>query len=193
MTRRATEEDLQAMIWQAEIVSTEQSGAGEITTTIDDESGRVEVEAETWGQAGLVSRVQDGGATGYAKALRIQLGESVLVISSYDPRNHVACEPGEVILHALANEGDSGARALIRLKSDGTVQVEGERTEMHGSSDAPALASVVHDLLEVFCNTLPVAQDGGAAIQTAVKTKWQGVAPTGFNKVCASSKVKLGG
>lgn len=67
------------------------------------------------------------------------------------------------------------------------VRITDERAEVGGSSDAAALASKVDELIDAFTGMAPVAQDGGAALQEAVKTKWETI------KTTASSKLKLGG
>ena len=81
---------------------------------------------------------------------------------------------------------DEGALFLGQPGGFG-VRITDERAEVGGDSDAAALASKVDALFDAFTGTAPVAQDGGAAIQAAVKTKWETI------KTTASSKLKLGG
>ncbi len=89
--------------------------------------------AEVWTVAGVQSRPKDGSEEdGYAKALRVQLGDSVIIIGTHDPRHVEACEPGELVLHALGK--DAATRALIRLKPDGTVEIEGEDIKLGNSA-----------------------------------------------------------
>lgn len=67
------------------------------------------------------------------------------------------------------------------------VRVTDERAEVGGDSDAAALASKVDAFFDAFVGAQPVAQDGGAAIQTAVMEAW------GASDTTASAKLKLGG
>ena len=189
MSKRATDEDLHAGIWPVEIESSSLGDAGEVILEVDDETGSTTMEAETWGIAGVASRPRDGSsALGYAKALRVQLGESVIVLATYDPRNMVACEPGEVCVFALAKDGAS--RAYVKLRPDGVVQVEGVRTEMHGSADAAALASEVAKLRNAFATHTHGGVTTGSGSSSAPTIVGPATLPAA--SAFASAMVKIG-
>jgi hypothetical protein len=59
-----------------------------------------------------------------------------------------------------------------------------------GDTDAASLASKVDALFNAFTSAVPVAQDGGAALQTAVNAVWSG---PGVGSTVASTKLLLGG
>jgi len=187
MSKRATDEDLHAGIWPVEIESSSLGDAGEVILEVDDETGSTTMKAETWGIAGVASRPRDGSsALGYAKALRVQLGESVIVLATYDPRNMVACEPGEVCVFALGQDGAS--RALIRLKADGTIEMEGTGFEIpNGSTNAAARADLVDAeigrIWDLLTGWTVAMGDGGGALKTAAGLAVVGVETTAATKV----------
>lgn len=143
---------MQGLFWIVDVVTSRLGEHDEVEYEVGNEDGPERTAtAETWGTAGVASRIRDGSdADGYAKALKIQCGDQIIVIATHDPRNMEPAEKGELVLHALGKDGS--ARALIRLKPDGVVEVEGTQVNVCGSSDAAALASKVDDLAYAFNN-----------------------------------------
>jgi hypothetical protein len=126
--RQRVEETIESVFWLVDIITTSlASDDNDVQARIDDSAGTGSAETtevELWGVAGLQSRPKDGSASvGYAKALRVQLGDTVLVIGTHDPRHVEVCQEGELLIHALGLDG--AERALVRLKPDGTVEIDG--------------------------------------------------------------------
>ena len=114
--------------------------------------------AEVWTVAGVQSRPKDGSeADGYAKALRVQLGDSVIVIGTHDPRHVEACEPGELVIHALGKDGS--LRALVRLKPDGSIDVSGTQVVV-GNPDGTLQKIGLGDAIESLFNAWKTWADG---------------------------------
>lgn len=161
----------QMVNWIASQLATD----NDVEARVDDGSGHDNTNAsfsEVWSVAGIQSRPKDGSdSLGYAKALRVQLGDAVLVIATHDPRHVEPAQQGELVLHALGKDGST--RALMRLKPDGKIAIESLEVTISIPS-APIVKGIANgDALKVFADAYmgaaPVANDGGAAIQTAVK------------------------
>lgn len=92
---------------------------------------------------------------------------------------------------ALSSAPDAlAARAagMVIGEDGGSSRIEITPTAIKLGKDAAefvALASKVDAFINAFCNAVPVATDGGAAIQTAAKTAW-----TTAGGTCAASKTK---
>lgn len=128
--------------------------------------------SEVWTIAGVQSRPKDGDeTTGYAKAIRIQLGDVVYVLGTHDPRHVEACEEGELLLHALGNDG--ATRALARFKPDGEVIIEGTNIKVGNGTNYPiAIGDAVESILNALAKSTPTAtMDGGLSLITAIVTK----------------------
>lgn len=76
--------------------------------------------------------------------------------------------------------GKADGSASIRIKADGTVVLGGEQ-----GAQLVALANKVDALFKALLSAVPVTQDGGAALQTAVKTAWKAIGAS-----VAASKVR---
>lgn len=186
---------LNRLFWLVPIRNTSVDDDGEVTMQVgnetDDTTG---IEAEVWGVAGVQSRPQDESGGEHAKCIKVQFGETVLVLGTHDPRHLEPCESGELLIHALGKTGSS--RALIRLKPDGTVQVEGDAVEVCGNSLKAAVASQVETELEkiktAITNAGTVPNDGGAFLKLSIVNQLNVL---GFNATdsTASTKLKLGG
>lgn len=110
-----------------------------------------------------------------------RVGEEMVVLANRDTRWQVDLEEGEVVVRSL---GETAAR--IYLKPDGKVIVEASEIQL-GSADASeavAIASKVNERLDAIARALDalagataVAEDGGAALQAALKSQWSGVLP----------------
>ena len=125
--RRRVERVFDSILWAVNWLSSTLASDNDVEAQVDDPAGNDNTDAEpaeVWGVAGVQSRPKDGSAAlGYAKALRVQLGDAVVVIATHDPRHVETCEKGELVLHAL---GDDGARRCkVVLKPDGTIDIDG--------------------------------------------------------------------
>lgn len=129
-------EVLEEAIWAVNWLRSQAASDNDVEAFVDDASGHDNPDSEpceVWTIAGVQSRPRDGSdADGFAKALRVQLGDTVVVIGTHDPRHVETCEPGELVVHALGK--DASTRALIRLKPDGTVEIEGEDIKLGNGS-----------------------------------------------------------
>lgn len=175
--RRRVERVVESLIWAVNWVSSSLASDNDIEAQVDDPAGNDNADsdpAEVWTIAGVQSRPKNGSTSaGFAKALRIQLGDAQLIIGTHDPRHVETCEPGELVIHALGKDGTN--RALIRLQPDGTIDIEGDKVRIAGPS-----ASVVKEMgngdaqltaWNAFLNaTVPTAPaiDNGLALQIAV-------------------------
>ncbi len=125
--RSVAAEAIESAIWAANWIRSSLASDGDVEAVVDDAAGNEHGDAEAaevWTIAGVQSRPKDGSESeGYAKALRVQLGDSVLIIGTHDPRHVEECEPGELVLHALGKDGSR--RAKVVIKPDGTIDVSG--------------------------------------------------------------------
>lgn len=121
------EQVIDSVIWAVNWISSTLADDDDVQAQVDDPAGNSNVNAdpaEVWTIAGVQSRPKDGDtATGFAKALRVQLGDTVLVIGTHDPRHVEQAQLGELVLHALGDDGSR--RAKIVIKPDGTIDVSG--------------------------------------------------------------------
>lgn len=166
-------------------------------------------EAETLPVVPAVPLVFPRGG-GFFVSVPVAVGDSVMLVFSdrdigrWRETGQVPCNPGDQRAHTLsgavafpgvfprgAKLADASPTNMV-LGKDGTpgmkITITPTQVQVDGSGDAAALASKVNALFNAFCNAVPVAMDGGAAIQNAVKTVW-----TGFSNTVASTKLKLGG
>jgi len=146
--RRRIERVVDSLIWAANWVSSTLASDSDVQVQVDDPAGNDNAEAEpaeVWTIAGVQSRPKDGSeAAGYAKALRVQLGDTLLVIGTHDPRHVEECELGELVLHALGDDGSR--RAKIVIKPDGTIDVSGTEVVIgnpDGSLEPIALGTAI--------------------------------------------------
>lgn len=156
--RTVVDEGIEAAIWAVNWLRSSVASDGDVEAQLDDPAGNENAEAEAaevWTIAGVQSRPKDGDeTTGYAKALRIQLGDTLLVIGTHDPRHVEACEPGEVVVHALGRDGAS--RALMRLRPDGAVVFEGTELQAMGTNVAAKGAGVEAHLTKVSADLVTI-------------------------------------
>lgn len=199
--RRRVERVVESLIWAVNWVSSALASDSDVEAQVDDPAGNDNADAEAaevWTIAGVQSRPKDGSeADGYAKALRVQLGDSVLVIGTHDPRHVEACQAGELLIHALGKDGTD--RALIRLQPDGTIDIEGDKVRVASPSAATVRPMANGDAMAIawdaFLNaTAPTAPtiDNGLALQIAVAAA---LASAGYNvgvppAACTVSKLK---
>lgn len=155
---------IDSIVWMVNWMSSALAGDNDIEAQVDDPAGNSNDDAEpaeVWGVAGVQSRPKDGNAVdGYAKALRIQLGDAIVVIGTHDPRHVEPAQAGEVVVHALGKDGT--ARALIRLKPDGTVQVEGDTMEAVGTSPLAIGGDVKAHLAPISADLITLWAAAGA-------------------------------
>ncbi len=161
-----------------------------IVSEDDDESGETMEGAEVYGEAALLFRPADPTTAGAPEVIVWRHGDERIVIATKDRRWQVELEKGDVCLRAFAEDAPK-----LYLRADGTAEVVGGtvivssddiRLGGAGPLGAMALASPVDSrndavaaALDAFCATAPVPNDGGAAIQTAVKAVWGlGTPPT---------------
>ncbi len=172
--RAIIEEALEATIWMVEIIRSRLASDSDVELLVDGSAGDGDEDSvdfsEVWTIAGVQSRPKDGSdSAGFAKGLRFQLGDEVFLVATHDPREVEACAVGEVVVHALGKDGT--ARALIRLKPDGTVEIEGDKVKLAapGASDVDPIASGdgLFAFADGFLNATPTPQDGGLALQIA--------------------------
>ncbi len=105
-----------------------------------------------WGIAGVQSRPKDGTtADGFAKALRVQLGDAVVVIATHDPRHVETCQPGELVLHALGNDGSR--RAKVVIKPDGSLDLDGTEVVV-GNPSGTLEKMALGDALQTWADAL---------------------------------------
>lgn len=125
--RRRTEQVIDSLIAAVNWLTSALATDNDVEVQLDDIAGNDNDDAEpaeVWTIAGVQSRPKDGTeAIGFAKALRIQLGDTVLVIGTHDPRHVEEAQLGELVLHALGDDGSR--RAKIVIKPDGTIDVSG--------------------------------------------------------------------
>lgn len=155
----------------------------------DDETGETMPAAEVYGEAALLHRPADPDATGAPEVIVWRHGDERIVIATKDRRWQVELEKGDVCLRAF---GDGAPRLFLR--ADGTVTLEGttvvvdsDDIRLGGSGPLPSAVALatptdqrndaVAAALDVFCGTTAVPNDGGLAIQTAVKLVWGGSTP----------------
>ena len=111
---------------------------GDIELLVDDSTVTSELSegipfSEVWTIAGVVSRPKAGSEqAGFAKALRIQIGDATYVLATHDPREMEECADGELLLHALGKTGS--VRATVRLKPNGDVDITGTNITIAGST-----------------------------------------------------------
>lgn len=143
--------------------------------------------SEVWTIAGVNSRPRDGREradgtkpAGYAKAIRIQLGDVVYVLGTHDPREMEECAEGELVLYALGK--DNATRAMATFKPSGEVLITGTEVNIAASTRvrigvAGTFKSIaIGDALEVMATVLmgTVINEPGSgaasALQAAIKT-----------------------
>lgn len=165
---------IDGLIWAVNWMSSALASDNDVEAQVDDPAGGDNAEsdpAEVWTIAGVQSRPKDGNeADGYAKALRIQLDDAIVIIGTHDPRHVESAQAGELVIHALGKDGTN--RALIRLQPDGTVDIEGDKVRVAGPSAALVKEMANGDAMQVFIsaflNAAAAPNDGGLAIQQAV-------------------------
>lgn len=138
--------------------------------------------SEVWTVAGVQSRPKDGSdSAGYAKAIRIQIGDVVYVLGTHDPRHMEACAPGELVMHALGKDGTK--RAMATFKPDGTVVIDGDKIEL--GAGATKAVSRNGDAVQVTIpiGTFLVGASGG--VSNAVPVLVDGTIQAGSSKVKA--------
>ena len=124
---------------------------------------------ELWAHAPLLYRPCDPDATGHCEALFMRNGDERIVFATKDRRWQIEVAKGEVIVRAMG----PGSPAYIHLKPNGDAIVKAGAINLGGSAtEFVALANKVDALIDAFCDAVPVANDGGAALQTAVKSVW---------------------
>ena len=156
----------------------------------DDDEGETQTEAEVYGEAALLFRPADPDADGAPEAVVMRHGDERIVIATKDRRWQVELEKGDVCVRAM---GENAPRLFLR--ADGTVTLEGATVNVEadtvivdsgdirlggeGPLGAMALASPANQRLNeltLAVNALvtgtPVPNDGGLALQTAVKVFW---------------------
>jgi hypothetical protein len=151
-----------------------------------DQEDRAETEsADVWGCSAMQYRPADPDGDGAAEVLYIRRDGELLPIATRDFRFQVDLEKGEVVV----TNNDKANPCRIWLKANGHVYVEGVEVRLGSTSasDAVALAPAVNsrlddiaEALDALAGGIPVPNDGGAAIQTAFKTKWPGSFPIGI-------------
>jgi hypothetical protein len=155
----------------------------------DDDEAEV-VDAEAWGSAALLHRPADPTEDGACEAVYARRGDERVAIATKDRRWQAehTLETGEVVLRwcgDVGGEGEPSVRPFVHLKSNGDVVVSGRRLVMlaidlrmtdESPSAAMALASKCNDrideiaqALDAYAAAAPVPNDGGAALQTALK------------------------
>jgi hypothetical protein len=179
-TRRNTTRVIDSLIWAANWISSALASDNDIEAQLDDPAGNDNADAEpaeVWTIAGVQSRPKDGSETiGYAKALRIQLGDTHLVIGTHDPRHVETCQPGELVLHALGDDGSR--RAKVVIKPDGTIDVSGTQVVI-GNPDGTLEKVALGDALQTYADALKTwleahthnvvnVQPGASTIATAI-------------------------
>lgn len=218
---RQTREALASLLDFARVVgSSIASNASSVVLSIagdgpSDENDTSEVEqldAETWGDAALLSRPADPTSGGACEALMQRRGDTREVLATKDRRwqSEQTLAKGEVLLRWMGDTGGSGpsVRPTVHLKADGSIVMKGVKLvvqindiELTGPSpgDAMALASkcnseinAIKQALDAYAAAVAVPNDGGAFLQNALKTTggW-GAAPhpaasVGSTKVTAS-------
>ena len=144
--------------------------------------------SEVWTIAGVNSRPRDGREradgtkpAGYAKAIRIQLGDVVYVLGTHDTREMEECAEGELVLHALGKDGTKRARAVF--KPDGTVVVDRDKIELgEGAAKAVSREGDAVRVTVPIGTFLVAATDG---VTNAVPVLIDGTIQAGSSKVKA--------
>ena len=162
MSFRSTfNEALEAVMWIADVLSftvSEEDNDVVAEVAAEDEGGPSITDVQMWGVAGVQSRPKDGSDDdGYAKAIRVQLGDFNLLIATHDPRHVEVCEPGELVVHALGLDGD--IRALVRLKPDGSIDVSGTQVII-GNPEGTLHPIPLGDVLSQYADDLKTYVDG---------------------------------
>lgn len=187
--REKANEAIESALWVVNWVSSALASDSDVEAQVDDPAGNENANgdaAEVWSIAGVQSRPKDGNASnGYAKALRVQLGDTVLIIGTHDPRHVEPCEAGELLLHALGKDGAS--RALIRLKPDGTVEVEGEAIKL---GQGATMFAAIADYVDARLSTIKTAYNGHKHTETGGTTNVPDTLIGALDSV-AASKVKV--
>lgn len=141
-------------------------------------------DCELWTVAGIASRPTDASSD-HAEALFFRQSDQLLGFASRDRRYIVAVEKGELAIHALAKDG--ATQAVVRLKPNGEVIVEGASIKLGGAAASEAFIRGNEFLaaLAVFATALNGAAtignvaaaggalkaylDGGTAASTVIK------------------------
>ena len=132
---------------------------------IDDGDSAQTEQGELWGIAGLQARPKAGSeADGYPKALRWRVGDTIFVLATFDPREAEDVAEGETVLHALGKDGT--ARALVRMKPDGTVEVEGDAIKVGGAAASQGIG--LGDAVKAHLDALKIYID--AHVHSGVTT-----------------------
>lgn len=125
--------------------------------------------SEWWQHVGFASRPKKPSAgTSAAQCVVIKKSDHDAVIASRDSRTTAVYDSlldGETAI--FASEGG----AIIVLRVDGTIEITGGTVKI-GDSGAVVLAKAqaISDLQTVFNAWVPVPNDGGAALKTALAT-----------------------
>lgn len=152
-----------------------------IVSEDSDDEGEVAEDAEVWGDAALLYRPAAPDANGAPEAIVWRHGDERIVIATKDRRWQVELSEGDVCLRAMGAN-----KPRLFLRADGTAVLEADEVYLANGSatEAVALAGPVESrlddiaqALDAFAAAAPVANDGGAAIQTAFKAVWGPGAP----------------
>lgn len=169
------------------ILRTALAGDNDVEAQVDDadtgDIGEDEYEfSEMWTVAGVQSRPKAGSeSAGYAKAIRVQVGDVVYVLGTHDPRHVEACAEGELVMHALGKDGTLRAKATF--KPDGTVVIDGDKIEL-GAGATLGVARITDETsVTIPANTFLISADAGVLNPTPVVV--DGVIVTGSSKVKA--------
>lgn len=113
-----------------------------------------------------------------------------VVMGYMDTANAGTAGPGEFRIYSRNGDGEIVASIWLKSSGDvvvnGALTVDGDGNMVIGSdADSLALSSKVDLFVDAFVNAVPVAQDGGAAIQEAVSTA------IGLTFTSASERVKV--
>lgn len=167
--RRRIERVFDSILWMVNWVSSTLASDNDVQAQVDDPAGNDNDDAEpaeVWGIAGVQSRPKDGStADGFAKALRVQLGDAVVVIATHDPRHVETCQPGELVLHALGNDGSR--RCKVVIKPDGSLDLDGT-TVIVGNPSGTLEKMALGDALESHASSVKTWMDNHIHTTTAV-------------------------
>lgn len=165
--RQFVEDTIAALFDFARVVSTTLGSRNSVLARlrgIEDGATTEEVpDCEVWGIAGVQARPPAPTDAGHAEVVVLRNNDEFLGLASRDLRWQVSVAEGELAIHAL---GKSGAtQAVVRLKPDGTVVIDGAKIEL-GAGAAESL--VKGDTFKTLYNTHTHPVSGGATLAPSV-------------------------
>lgn len=138
-----------------------------------------ELDAESWGEANVLSRPLDPNGDGECEVLFVRNGDKLEIVGFRDRRYQVTLEKGEVLVRNL--HADASKRAFIKLTKDGECFIDAVKVYVGtaGATEKIALGTA----LKNFLTDLKTWMD--SHIHSAITTATVGTGSVGTVTVAA--------